>query len=97
MADIKIPTYKSADATLSYGIDWSAEINTDETILTSVWESSDELTITRQDIGGNITSCVISGGLCGKQYKVYNTITTSDEYVDERYFSLKVQDIQVFM
>lgn len=97
MAEPIKSAYKSSDSNLDYAIDWSKLLSTGETIVSSVWEAPVGLTISRQQVVGSVVSCFIAGGVTGEQYKVYNKITTSDDLIDERYFVIKVQDIQVSM
>ncbi len=91
------PAYKSSNSRTAFGIDWSDVLQSNELIIESVWQAPESLVISRQQNIDGITSCLIAGGVSGEQYKVYNKITTSDEGVDERYFLLKVRDIQVSM
>lgn len=95
MRKVKEPVYKSASSTLSIGINWSFLTNT-ATIATSVWTCDDpEIVISRNQISGKQTSCLVSGGVTGKRYKVFNTVETSDDLVDSRYFVIVIQDTQV--
>lgn len=89
------PAYKSPDATLEYGVDWVNVVPTSDVIVNSQWSSESGITISSPGIRELITYCTISGGEAGKQYKVFNKITTDDGLIDERFFVLKVQDIQV--
>lgn len=63
-------------AIFNYGFDWSQEVGV-ETVLTSVWSISPTLTLTSQNITGNVTSVFVNGGDKGKVYTLTNTITTS--------------------
>lgn len=95
MRKSKEPVFKSAGSTLSIGINWSFLTVTDN-ISTSVWTCDDpDIVISRNQISGTVTSCLISGGVTGKRYKVYNTIETDGDLVDKRYFVIVIQDTQV--
>lgn len=61
---------------LDYGFDWTQEVG-NETVLTSVWSISPSLTLSSQNISGNVTSVFVNGGDKGKIYTLTNTITTS--------------------
>lgn len=89
------PAYKSPDSSLEYGMDWANVVAVGDEIVQSQWVSDANIFISNTGIRGTITYCTISGGEIGKQYKVFNKITTADGFIDERFFVLKVQDIQV--
>lgn len=82
------------------GLDWTAylaEIGASETISTSVWAVSGldaELVASDASIvvGNRKTQLKLSGGTRGRRYVVTNTITTSSGVIDERSFTVHVED-----
>lgn len=97
MQESKQPIIKAATSTIEIGLTWSALLKSGlDSIETSVWSCDDpELLISRQQITSPIVSCVLSGGVNGKQYKVFNTVTTSSsDLADSRYFVILIKDTQ---
>lgn len=60
-----------------YGIDWSKELVTGETVLTSSWTAPDGLTVIATASAAVSTTVWLTGGTPGTWYDVVNTITTS--------------------
>lgn len=85
---------KDPNASLPYVVDWTAWLGTD-TISTSQWiiEGPDAvLTKSNEEIltGNKKTSVVLAGGTLSLSYYVTNRITTALGYVDDRTFSVTV-------
>lgn len=98
MIESKEPIIKAPIAVLDIGLNWNKLLkNSLDSIETSVWTCDNpDIVITRQQISGSTTSCVISGGVEGFTYKVFNTVTTtSSDLIDSRYFVVLVKNTQV--
>lgn len=65
-------------ADIDYGFDWSDWLKDGDSIVTSTWVASDDsLTIGASNIGGAVTSVMLSTAVLGVKYKVSNTVTAS--------------------
>ena len=95
MLEKKQPYLKSPTEDIDFGINWAPLLKTGETISTSVWTVPAELSVSRQQIVGAITSCYLSGGTLDTRVKVFNRITTSLSGAYERFFEIEIEDIQV--
>lgn len=62
-----------------YGVDWSALLDTGETISASTWDVPDGVTNAdnEQGITGSKTYIWVTGGTAGRRYLFKNVITTS--------------------
>lgn len=67
-----------------YTIDWSDDLATGETILTSEWSVGTGLTEDDDDRDDTTTTVWVSGGTGGNEYLAVNTITTSGGRTLER-------------
>ena len=97
MRESKQPIIKAPAATLDIGLSWASLLKSGlDAIETSVWTCDDpEIVISRQQITSPVVSCVLSGGVDGKQYKVFNTVTTtSSDLTDTRYFVVLIKNTQ---
>lgn len=89
---------KDPNAKLTYTIDWVDWLPTGTTISTSTWSldtnSGDATPLVNHATSNTTTttSIVISGGVSGNVYKVYNTITNSGGSIERRYFRLKIKE-----
>jgi hypothetical protein len=92
----KKPSYpKSPAEDIDFGINWAPLLKAGETISTSVWTVPTDMSVSRQQIVGAITSCYLSGGTIDTKVKVFNVITTSLNATYERFFELELEHIQV--
>lgn len=81
-----IPTAPSKDPeeTLSYGWDFTAELEDGETITNSVWELPEDLTEVSSSNAAGITEVKVSGGKVDNEYTIKNTITTTEKIMVRR-------------
>ena len=87
-------------ATLDYTIDWGEWIAVNNVVVTSSWgiESieNDNTPMTTSSNGFDpllsTTYIVLSGGTVGNHYRITNTITTSNNLTEERYFRIFIRD-----
>lgn len=86
---------KSPTEEIDFGINWTPLLKTGETVSQSVWTAPVDITISRQQIIGNITGCFISGGILDTRVEVFNKITTSLGAVYERFIVIEIENIQV--
>lgn len=87
---------KAPASVLDVGVVWSEWLNTEDTIVASVWTSdSTDLTVDRGTNDTTSTRAFVSGGVDGKLYKVFNRITTAAGLVDERYIQVYIQSQSV--
>lgn len=92
MSDRKIE--KGETSVLSVGLDWTEWLGLD-TIISSVWDSSDEITITRPQSDNSTTACYVGGGVLGKSYNITNTIETQSGRKDSRYIKIVIKNLSV--
>ncbi len=75
-------------ADLDYGFNWRENgwLETDETITSSIWSvQPDSIALSRHQIlQESITSVFVGGGVIGRQYRLTNTIVTSQGRADNR-------------
>lgn len=83
---------KDPDAVLDWEIDWSAWLDTGETIVTSTWIVPDGLTQDSDSSTGTTATVWLAGGTVGTRYTVTNRITTSAGRTDDRSIRISVQD-----
>lgn len=85
---------KDPDAALDYGFDWSAWLQTGETITNSAWSVDDDsLTIDSDTHDDTSTTVWLSGGTVRSYpYTVTNRITTSAGRIDDRSFQVYVAE-----
>lgn len=89
-ASIPSAPAKDPDSTVDYAADWSAVIQTGETISTSQWITPPGLTASGDTVNGTTTSVFLSGGTEYESYVVTNRITTSLGRTIDRSFRVKV-------
>lgn len=88
---------KDSESTLSYALDWSQWLPSEDTIDSSSWTvetitgDTDNLTVTGNTNDTTTTTVTLTGGTLGNLYKVYNTITTTNGLEDRRYFRVLVK------
>jgi len=93
--DIGLMAEQGAGATMDYGLDWSAflESTAGDTIATSVWTPNHPLLTAAGDaVNGAVTSVFLSGGQPGQWYSIDNTITTAGGRCETRTCFLFVRD-----
>ena len=91
---------KDPQATLDYTLDWSNWLSNSDNIASSTWTiqtysgDSDPVIKTSQsfDATDSTTTIWLSGGTTSKDYKITNTITTTNNLTDERYFRIFLKD-----
>lgn len=85
---------KAPASVLDVGVVWTSWLNSGDTIVSSVWESSDAELVVSIEMNDTVSSsCYIGGGVKGKQYKLTNRITTANGLVDERYILVYINEI----
>lgn len=70
---------KHPDAARTATIDWTPDLETEDTIATSTWSAigpDSALLLTGPAIQGQVTAVRVAGGTLGAQYKITNRITT---------------------
>lgn len=77
------------DAFLQYSIDWS---DFGEPILTSVWNTDPELTLSSPTVVGLKTFTWVQGGVQNKWYAITNTVTGASGKIDQRTIRLFIVD-----
>ena len=75
---------KDPDSIIDYGVDWSAWLALDETILTSVWLVPAGLTSDSEAFTTTATAIFLSGGDVGTTYTLTNRIVTSEGRTEDR-------------
>ncbi len=93
MADKYLCEYdKDPDAALDYGFNWTAWLETGDTILTSAWDVPSGLTLDNSSFTSTHTTVWLSGGTAGDKYLVRNRITTINNPVrgDDRSLLIRV-------
>ncbi len=91
-----IPTYiQDVKADLDYTFDWTAYLETTETILTAVETAATGLTLGTSTISADGKSVVfwLSGGVVGVSYRIDCLITTSAGRTDNRSMYLTIEDL----
>lgn len=84
---------KDPDDIRAYGIDWSDDLATGETVVTSDWTIVTTGTLTSGTEGntGTVTSLWLLGGTVGETYEVRNEIVTSGDQTIGRTVRIKVK------
>jgi hypothetical protein len=88
-------TYTKDPATHGvYVLEWAPYLAPGATIANSAWEVPDDLTLESDEVPAatTTTKAVISGGVSGSDYLVYNTITDNAGLVVRRSIVLRVID-----
>jgi hypothetical protein len=83
---------KDPDANLDYGFDWSDWLETGEALNASVWDVPAGLVEGAKQLGTSATKVWLSGGTAGATYTVSNQVTTDAGRIDERSFSIVVEE-----
>ncbi len=78
------------NALLDYTLDWTAWLDTGETIDTSEWFVDAGLTVGATSSADGLNTVWLSGGTDGVTYRVTNRISSSDNRVDERSFYVRI-------
>lgn len=81
------------DTEALYGADWTAELETGETISGSTWIADAGLTTTDNGFAGALTSVKISGGTDGQTYRVTNRISTNFRASIDKSFYLLCKEL----
>lgn len=82
---------KDPDATLDYGLDWSAWLEEGETITDSEWIVPGGLTLVSESFDGTTTTVWLSGGTLGQSYAVVNRVTAGAR-IDDRTLRLTIKE-----
>jgi len=83
---------KDPDSIIDYGVDWSAWLASGETISSSAWIHSVDLTLVSQANSSTATTVFLSGGIAGTEYTLTNRITTSSSRTEDRSMLIKCQE-----
>lgn len=82
------PAKKDPDSVVDYGVDWTLFLETDETILSSVWVLPADFASENQSNDDKKTAIFLSGGTLRKTYVLTNRIVTSAGRTEDR--SMKI-------
>lgn len=87
------PLPKDPDEELDYQFDWSARLETGETISASTFASTGSSTIVldRNTIAGGLTTFWAKGGVAGEVVQITNRITTSVGRKYDKTATLRIQ------
>ena len=90
MANVFYEFAHAPGANLDYSFDWSLWLELGDTLVASSW-ASPNLTLTNDQLTGNVTLVFAQGGVVGTSYPLVNTVTTANGLVDSRtiYLSCK--------
>lgn len=87
---------KDCDAVLDYRVDWRDTCIGDLSIDESRWAVEPEheggIEISNAGIGDKVTNALFGGGSPGFVYHIGNSVTLSDGRIDERSFTLRVEE-----
>lgn len=83
---------KDPDEVLDYTIDWSARLDTGETITASTWVVPPGITKDSDTFASTATVIWLSGGTAGSTYALTNRITTSDSRTMDMSVQLPVSE-----
>ncbi len=84
---------KDPDAVEDWTHDWSSQLGTGETIVSSTWAvlPSGELAVDSDSKTTTTTTAVLSGGVAGKAYRVTNSIvTTANQNPQDRAITFRI-------
>lgn len=84
------PPPKDPNATLDYGFDWTAWLQSGETITEATITVPSGISKTQQQIVGDVVVFWLAGGIPNNSYTIACEITTSQGRTDSRSFSLFV-------
>lgn len=85
--------YMDAEDVTNFTIDWSAELDTGETISASTWTVDSGITQESESETTTTASIFVSGGTAGASYRLYNTITTTNSRRLKRFITIVVAPI----
>ncbi len=74
---------------LDYSLDWSKEIGNDA-ITNSVWTADSGITLSNPSFSATGATTWISGGVDGKSYRIWNTITTTSGRIEKVMVSIAI-------
>lgn len=83
---------KDPGAVLDYGVDWSARLQTGETITDSSWSVTGGLVIDDESHDATTATVWLSGGESGCIARATNRVTTTAGRTDARTIPVYVQD-----
>lgn len=86
-------TTKDPGSTLDYQIDWSAWLETGDTIESSTWVVPAGLTEVSDSATDDATTVWLSGGTAGASYTVVNQITTTGGRITERSIEIRMVEL----
>lgn len=84
-------TTKDPDATLDYGINWSAWLAGD-VITSSSWSEPEGIEVDSNTHDDTTTTVWVSGGTLGKIYRLTNTIITAAGRKEDRTIKLVIKN-----
>lgn len=87
---------KDCDAVLDYCVDWREACAGGLSIVDSQWSARPAhvggVTVQEAGIGEGVTTAHFGGGMPGHVYHIGNRVTLSNGQVDERSFTLRVEE-----
>lgn len=87
---------KDPDAVLDYHVDWAAAISGGQSVVDSGWSvfpvESGGVQVLDGSLVGAVARVRLGGGVAGHVYEVRNRAGFSDQTVDERSLTLRVED-----
>jgi hypothetical protein len=83
---------KDPQAEKDYAIDWTARLQSLETIDVSTWTPDTGIVAADDSVTDGVCTVWLSGGTAGTTYNIVNRITTSRGMVDERTIQIKVKN-----
>lgn len=89
---VMIGAEKDPDEVLDYEIDWTNLLGSD-TVLTSQWSLSPDITGAAASNTANTTTIWVSGGTASDNFLAINRVTTADGRVFERTLQIPVRDL----
>jgi hypothetical protein len=82
---------KDPEANLDYQLDWSPWLEDNEIITTSTFIATTGLTVASSSHTATTATVWLSGGTVGTSYTVTNEIITSGGRIDDRSFTVRVE------
>ena len=80
-------------ARLDWGVDWSQEMRTGDTITQSTWAGPESLTLEDASFSASATKVWAEGFVLGQDYTITNSIVTAQGREDSRTIVLKCREV----
>jgi hypothetical protein len=91
MATVYAETFfKESGEKLDYAVDWTAWLETGDTVAASVWAVPTGITEVSAAFDTHRATIILSGGTAGVHYEVVNTITTATGLVAIRTLDIRI-------